>query len=108
MRSTIFAILVIFTVGLLAFIEPGKKYNKVASTIMFDTTKPAIKLKSKTYSFTIEESGFKYLDSILIRANYFIGRRMEYEEGEILKQSMGVIISWFQQQKKLQDTVNKK
>lgn len=61
--------------------------------------------KQKNYVFTVPAPVFAQIDSILQRSYQFVGRRMDLEDGEILKQQLGSVIMYFLREKERQDTI---
>jgi hypothetical protein len=62
----------------------------------------------KKYVFVLDSLQFKYVDSLLQRAHYFVGRALPFEEADLLKQNFASIITFFLQEKKQQDLANPK
>lgn len=57
----------------------------------------------KKYQFTFDENQFKYVDSVLQRAHYFVGRKMDFDEADLLKNAFGAVIQFLLAERQKQE-----
>ncbi len=104
MKKYAFWITAVLLIALVGFkTEQNKSLGKIYPPTS-DTTKP------QQYSVTLPIHSWIWIDSVMRNAHYSIGRKLDFEKADSLKQSVEAIIGEFTRQinRQLTDTTKQK